>query len=56
VCLQLGDLVLQQEPMCLVLFRVDRLLLEYRVRLSQRIDLASQLIVFGVDVFAFAHT
>jgi hypothetical protein len=47
VCLQLGDLVLQKEPMCLVLFRVDRLLLEYRVRLSQRIDLASQLIVFG---------
>jgi hypothetical protein len=25
------------------------------VCLSQRIDLASQLIVFGVDVFAFAH-
>jgi hypothetical protein len=55
MCLQLGDLVLQKEPMCLVLFHVDRLLLECRVRLSQRIDLASQLIVFGVDVFAFAH-
>jgi len=38
-----------------MLFRVDRLLLECRVCLSQRIDLASQLIVFGVDVFAFAH-
>jgi hypothetical protein len=49
MCLQLGDLVLQKEPMCLVLFHVDRLLLECRVRLSQRIDLASQLIVFGVD-------
>jgi hypothetical protein len=55
VGLEFGDLILQTLAMGFVLSRIDRFLLERHVLASKGIDLASQAIVFGADVFRFGH-
>jgi hypothetical protein len=52
--LKFGDLILQTEPVRLVLLRVDRLLLERNVFLPEGINLPSQLLMLRVEI-PFAH-
>lgn len=53
--LEFGDLILQTLAMGFVLSRIDRFLFERNVLASKGVDLASQPIVFGADIFRFSH-
>ena len=55
VRLKFLDLSSQPPAMHLVLCRIHRLAFERRVFGAQGIDLATKPIVFGFDVFVFAH-